>query len=343
MNQDSGRRDRHCRPRIQPIFRLLAGLKSPCKGLVGPWAHKYPHFAEPGPAIGFLQECLRWWDYWLKGRDTGIMDEPQLRCWMEDPVPPRTYYEERPGKWVAEESWPSPRIEEQRLYLNAGGLGAGAETGAALSINSPMTVGLMAGQWCPHGLDPDLPGDQRAEAGGSLVFDSEPLPAALESLGAPVLDLAVASDRPSAMVAVCLSEVLPDGAAARVSYGLLNLTHRDSHEQPAPLEPGRACRVAVQLNDIGHRFGQGSRIRVAVSSVYWPIAWPSPEKVTLTIAAGESCLRLPVRPPRDADASLAPFPEAECAPPLDKTVHAEPDYRWRVERDMITTDAAVRA
>ncbi|MEL6172407.1 MAG: CocE/NonD family hydrolase, partial [Pseudomonadota bacterium] len=63
------------------VFRLLEGLQSPCKGLVGPWAHKYPHFAKPGPAMGFLQECLRWWDYWLKGIETGIMDEPQLRAW----------------------------------------------------------------------------------------------------------------------------------------------------------------------------------------------------------------------------------------------------------------------
>ena len=39
----------------------------PRKGLIGPWAHNYPHFAKPGPRIGFLQECLRWWDQWLKG------------------------------------------------------------------------------------------------------------------------------------------------------------------------------------------------------------------------------------------------------------------------------------
>jgi predicted acyl esterase len=70
------------------VFRLLSNLKSPCKGLIGPWAHKYPHFAEPGPAIGFLQECLRWWDYWLKDIDTGIMEEEPLRCWIQDPVVP---------------------------------------------------------------------------------------------------------------------------------------------------------------------------------------------------------------------------------------------------------------
>ena len=60
------------------VPRLLASLKAPAKGLIGPWAHKYPHFAKPGPAIGFLQDTLRWWDQWLKGKDTGIMDEPQI-------------------------------------------------------------------------------------------------------------------------------------------------------------------------------------------------------------------------------------------------------------------------
>ena len=96
------------------IGRLLANLKGPRKGLIGPWAHKYPHFAKPGPQIGFLQECLRWWDHWLKGIDTGIMDEPMLRAWIEDPIRPSPYNAEKPGRWVAEKAWPgagaAPRI-----------------------------------------------------------------------------------------------------------------------------------------------------------------------------------------------------------------------------------------
>ena len=316
------------------VFRLLAGLKAPSKGLVGPWGHKYPHFAEPGPAIGFLQECLRWWDHWLKGIDTGIMEEPQLRCWMQGPVPPRTYYKERPGRWVAEEAWPSPRLAPKTLYLNADGLAEAPGGKAALSISSPMTTGLMAGQWCPHGTDPDQPGDQRLEAGGSLVFDSQPLAERLEILGAPVVTLEIASDKPAAMVAVCLSEVLPDGAATRITYGLLNMTHRNGHETPEPLEPDKTYSLAIQLNEAGHGFEKGSRIRIAISSVYWPIAWPSPEKVTLTIAAAQSRLQLPVRPPRAADAALTPFEEPECAKPLDKTVHRPADYTWTITRDM---------
>jgi hypothetical protein len=199
-----------------------------------------------------------------------------------------------------------------------------------------MTVGLMAGQWCPHGLDPDLPGDQRFEAGGSLVFDTEPLGDALEILGAPVVELDFACDKPNGMVAVCLSEILPDGAATRITYGLCNLTHRKSHEHPESLEPGKFCRIRVQLNEAGHHFEKGNRIRVALSSVYWPIAWPSPVKTTLTIKSASSTLDLPLRPPREEDADLRPFEEPECARPLDKTVEREAEYRWSIEQDMIS-------
>ena len=316
------------------VFRLLAGLDAPCKGLVGPWAHKYPHFARPGPAIGFLQECLRWWDYWLKGEDNGIMEEPQLRCWIEDPAPPRSYYAERPGRWVVEHAWPSPHIETLEYFLNADGLSHQAGAARRLPICSPQTVGQMAGQWCPYGLIPDLAGDQRLEAGGSLVFDSEPLASSVDILGAPVVELQIDCDRPQGMVAVCLSEILADGAATRISYGLLNLTHRDSHEHPQALTPGEVYRVRVQLNDIGHRFAAGNRIRVAISSAYWPIAWPSPEKTTLGIAAAHSRLRLPLRPASAEDAKLPPFAPAEAAPPLDQTVLREPTHEWKVEHDL---------
>src|SRR4029077_10051692 len=124
------------------VFRLLANLKSPSKGLVGPWAHKYPHFAMPGPAIGFLQECLRWWDHWLKGRDTGIMEEPKLRVWLEDPAPPLSHHDYKPGRWAGGGSWRSQRLAERRWRLERGLLaeGATAHAGEGLAIASPQTV-----------------------------------------------------------------------------------------------------------------------------------------------------------------------------------------------------------
>ncbi|MGD2116459.1 MAG: CocE/NonD family hydrolase, partial [Acidobacteriota bacterium] len=91
------------------VPRLLAGLSVPRKGLIGPWSHAFPHDAVPGPSIGFLQEALRWWDQWLAGRETGILDEPMLRVWMQESVPPRPTYADRPGRWVAETAWPPER------------------------------------------------------------------------------------------------------------------------------------------------------------------------------------------------------------------------------------------
>src|SRR5206468_9831414 len=101
------------------IPRMLAGLSSPRKGLIGPWGHQYPQIGVPGPAIGFLQECLRWWDHWLKGRDTGIMREPMLRAWIQESVEPRAFQKERPGRWVAEPIWPPSGNQPRRYVLNS--------------------------------------------------------------------------------------------------------------------------------------------------------------------------------------------------------------------------------
>ena len=104
------------------IPRLLERLAVPRKGLIGPWGHAYPHFALPGPQIGFLQDMLRWWDHWLKGLDTGVMDEPMLRAWMIDSVKPATHHDTLPGRWVGEASWPPTERTSRLLFLTDDGL-----------------------------------------------------------------------------------------------------------------------------------------------------------------------------------------------------------------------------
>jgi predicted acyl esterase len=320
------------------VFRLLANLQVPRKGLVGPWAHKYPHFAKPGPRMGFLQECLRWWDHWLKGRDTGIMNEPMLRAWLEDPTPPRSHQEEKPGRWVAEPVWPATQIAHQRWPLAPGRLaGPGAPAHEdRLTIRSPQTVGLASSQWYTLGLGHDQPTDQRIEAGGSLCFDSDVLQQDIEILGAPVALLEVSADRPNAFVACTLSEIMPDQSVARISYGLLNLTHRDSHEQPTPLIAGQTYNVQIRLNDVAHRFAAGNRLRLAISTSFWPIVWPSPEPVTLSVQLRGSGLQLPIRPKRPEDASLAEFLPAAAAAALRKTVIHAPHEKRTITTDVVT-------
>lgn len=299
------------------VPRLLEELPGPRKGLIGPWAHAYPEHGVPGPAIGFLQECLRWWDHWLKGADTGIMDEPMLRVWMQDPVPPRTYYPERPGRWVAEPSWPSPNVEPRSLTLGAGELVDGPADETRLDLVGRQTTGLHAGRWCPYGTGPEFPSDQRAETGGALTFTSQPLPERLEILGFPEVVLTLAADQPNALVAVWLCDVSPTGDSTLVTRGLLNLTHRGGHEEPAPLEPGERYTVAVRLNATAYAFPEGHRLLLAISPTYWPWAWPSPEPVTLNVFVGAvSCLELPVRGEDAEDARLGQFEAAEGASQL---------------------------
>jgi hypothetical protein len=299
------------------IPRLLEHLTVRRKGLIGPWAHAYPHFALPGPQIGFLQEALRWWDHCLKGIDTGVMDEPMLRVWMTESVQPAPYHEELPGRWIAEPSWPPPAIVARRLFLTDDGLRGDDAPLTPRTVCSPQTLGKNAGSWCPFGRTADQADDQQEDDARSLVFDTEPLDARIEILGAPVVTLDLVADRPVANLVVRLCDVHPDAASLRVSYGILNLAHRDGHETPAPLVPGHRYRVRIQLNDAGAAFPAGHRIRVALSTTYWPMIWPTPETATVTVFGGS--LELPERVPIAADASLPPLPVPETAPPEPTT------------------------
>jgi putative CocE/NonD family hydrolase len=326
------------------VVRLLEHLSVPRKGLIGPWGHNDPVRGVPGPSIGILQEQVRWWDRWLKGIDNGIMDGPMLTAWLQDWVEPAARLELRPGRWVGEGSWPSPATEHRELRLGAGTLDpvrGGSHPDRAgqvrpLHIRGLQVCGIDSGAWCADGHSDDLPADQRAEDGRSLCFDSEPLDADLEILGKPEAVLELSADRPQALVCVRLCDVAPDGASLLVTRGILNLSHRESHEHPEPLEPGRRFTVRIPLDTIAHRFRAGHRLRAAVSPTYWPWAWPSPEPVTLSLFAGGAArLVLPVRPPRPEDEQIA-FPDPEEPPPYPTKPLREDTGRRVVSTDLAT-------
>ena len=292
------------------VPRLLQGLKVPRLGIIGPWGHIYPHDGVPGPAIGYLQEAVRWWDQWLKGRDTGIMSEPMLRAYLEDSVAPEGTRTLMPGRWVGEYAYPSPNIRPRRLHLGSdrslgGRPGAGS---GVLAIRSPQSHGKCSGEWMATGCPGEQPTDQRLDDGGALVFDTAALDEEICVLGSPELCLQVAADAPVAQLSVRLSDIAPDGRVTRVSYQVLNLTHRDSHERPSPLEPGRYYEVTLALKACGHRFAPGHRLRLSLASAYWPIVWPAPSPATISVRTSASFLELPVR---QAD----PGPKVSFEPP----------------------------
>ncbi|MCO4754919.1 MAG: CocE/NonD family hydrolase [Bacteriovoracaceae bacterium] len=315
------------------VFRLLENLDVPRLGLIGPWSHMYPHLGVPGPAIGFLQECLRWWDKWLKGQETGIMKEPMLRVWMLDSMPPSTFYHQRFGRWVCEQSWPPPNPENLVLKFQEFQLVSENKTPTehVVTLQSPLSNGLLAGKWCSYSATPDLPHDQREEDGGAVVFNSSPLDQTIEILGAPEVELEVSANRPVAMLAVRLSDMRLDNKVTRVTYGLLNLTHRDGHESPSELEPGKFYKVKIQLNGIAQTFPKGHRIRVAISSSYFPLAWPAPESAQIKIKTRSCRLSLPLHTSEDEKIS---FSRVEGATPGVKVQKTEPHHNWFVKRDL---------
>jgi putative CocE/NonD family hydrolase len=309
---------------VDAVFRLLANLDVPRKGLVGPWGHMWPEIGRPGPEIGFLQECVRWWDEHLKGEPTGIMDEPMLRAWMQEPVPPAVDYEERPGRWVAEASWPVAPERAQEpltLVLDAEGLTAQPSGEDALVHTSPQTVGLDAGAWCAYGNPADMPADQRRDDARSLTFDSAPVTERFELLGQVGLALRLSADRPRAFVAARLCDVAPDGASTVIARGFRNLCHDDDHEGAHEIEPGVPFDVRIAMKATAYAVPAGHRLRLALSTSYWPWLWPSPEPVALTVhTGGASAVSLPVRRPHALDATLADFGPPEIAPRLDVEV-----------------------
>lgn len=300
------------------VLPLLEQLSVPKKALIGPWAHDWPHMARPGPVIGFLQEALRWWDHWLKDVDTGIMDEPLLRVWMGSWITPAKRVAAWPGRWAAEACWPPPQARRSTLMLAAEGLRLEPGEPGDLLICSPQTTGMRAGYQCSYGQGPDLSDDQRTDDAMSLCFDSQPLEQEWQLLGEPEIELELVSDQPQALLAARLCEVAPDGRSLRLSYGLLNLSHRNGSASPQPLEPGRCYRVRLRLCALAHAIAPGHRIRLALSNAYWPIAWPAPAAGSLRVAAGRGMLHLPMRDGAalaQQDAQLAPFGEAQGAPP----------------------------
>ncbi len=304
------------------ISNLVTNLDAPVKGIVGPWIHKYPHFAAPEPRIGFLQVALRWWDRWLKDIDTGVEDDPAYRVWLMDSVRPARWHDARPGRWIAEAEWPSPSISTEHIALME------ADTEPAI-IATRQDCGLEGGEYFPFTFGPELPGDQRSDDALSHCIDLPARDEDIDIVGAPSLAITVASDRPQANIVVRLCDVHPDGASELICYGVLNLTHRKSHEFPEALVPGEAVDATVTLDQIAYRLPAGHRVRVAISTAYWPMIWPSPEPVTLTLSAAS--LSLPVRPSTTGDETS--FPEPEGAEPWRTEVVRAPSSKRYVTRD----------
>jgi putative CocE/NonD family hydrolase len=304
------------------------------RAINGPWIHKYPHFAWPKPRMDFIGESVHWWRQWLADEDTGMGSLPAYRAFISEGVRPHGRRETEPGRWVAEETWPSTNIREAAYYPGGNGeLGLEpGEDGGNVTICSPQDTGIACGEFFPMHPDAEMAGDQRQDDAGSAVFDTPVLNEAVEILGRPRVHLRITIDQPLGNLAVRLVDVHPDGAAHRVSWGVINLAHRNGNASPLPVSPGEKIAVVIELDQCGYRFPVGHRIRLAVSTAYWPMLVPPPAAITATLSPGvETRLCLPIR----AGGDEVDIPNPANSDPLpDWPMHSPAAHHRVVERSL---------
>jgi putative CocE/NonD family hydrolase len=325
-------------------LRVFEHLRGPKKALIGPWLHVAPDVGLPGPRVDHLHEMARFYEYWLKDIDNGIMAEPAITLYVQKFDPPEA---ERPltsGFWRHEATWPLERAGEQAFYLAANG-GLEVAPPAAeqtVSYDYNPTVGTTFGMFSA-GSPLVLPMDQRLEDAYTLNWTAAPLTAPLEILGHAQAEVSVAVTTDIATLTVRLIDVAPDGTAALVTKGLLNLTHRESHENPTSLTPGQIYHVTIPLDATSWLFEPGHAVRFSIAGADFPNSWPSPKLYTGTVYYGgqyPSRLLLPVVSPQEP---ALPEPQLQPPTPFEPLVQNNSEKAtWRVTRDHINRTAEVQ-
>jgi putative CocE/NonD family hydrolase len=305
------------------IPRLLSGLSAPCKTIIGPWEHEYPNLARIEPRIDFLNHVTLWWDQWLKGIKSGAIGEPNVHAYVLQSKRPSSRYAPRDGNWISADRWPPADVTPLRLFLAPDGLQERPGKETTVSVNTPQHHGSFCGAFCPGmRIDEELPGDQSLDDLLCPVFDSAPLPEAIEIVGAPVFEFDFSTGQPVCQLIVRLCELGSDGDSALITWAPLNLNHIESHADPSVLQPGEQYRARIQLNDIAYAIPAGHRLRLAVATTYWPMLWPSPQAGTVDLHLKHSHINLPVRRAQKTEGKPL-YSEPDNAEPLRETLIPE--------------------
>ena len=276
------------------VPRLMRGLRCARKAIIGPWVHKYPHFAVPEPKIGFLQEMVRWWDHYLKDIDTKVQDEQDYRVYVMDAYKPGKFPAKISGRWIGDPYWGFGNTETKTWSLSSKGISATADD-KSFTITSKQNTGFDGGEYCIIWLGPEFPGDQAKDDAQSITFDSPAVVDDLDIVGQPTITLEFSVDKPVAHVAIRLNDVWPSGEVSRITYHLQNLCMRENRETPSALVPGQRYTLKIKMDDIAWKVPKGHKLRVSISTSYFPMMWPAPEPVALTVHTAKSELNLPIR------------------------------------------------
>jgi uncharacterized protein len=321
------------------IPEMLQHVKAPIRAIIGPWNHTFPNAAVPGPQIEWRDQAVRWWDHWLKGRDTGVLDDPKLIVYMQHWHPPDPNLENVPGVWRKEDAWPPRGMTESTLFLQPNHMLATTSAPDNHQLKYIPSNGVEAGFWWG-----ELLVDQRPVDAFSLTYDSAPLKEDVAILGHPRAVLRASAPVPLAHWFARLSDVAPDRSVTQITGAGMNGAQRDSVTDPKDLLPNQLYSFKIEMHLASWVFPKGHRIRLSVSNGLWPMMWPTPNPMTTTLALGGSegsKLILPLVPLNGP----APPPFASPEPSEERkdirTVGFPWPGEWTLQRDQAHQKATV--
>ncbi len=248
--------------------------------IVGPWGHgatRKHGDLDFGPEafVDVHSVELRWYDYWLKGIDTGIQKEPPVKIFTMGK-----------NEWRSENEYPLARAQYKKLYFHSDGRANSYRGNGRLSWDSPsgdappdryrydpdLPAPSLGGSNCCGTPTPIGPVDQHPVEGRNdvLVYTSDFLDREIEVTGPVRVVLYASSDAPDTDFVAKLVDVYPDGKAYNVAEGLLRARYRESLSRPKALEPGQIYPLTIDLLATSNLFQKGHRIRVDVTSSHFP-------------------------------------------------------------------------
>lgn len=227
-------------------FEAYAGIDAPKKLLI---METESPLGPLRPWADHQDLILRWYDHWLKGNDTGMMDEPPIRLLIKG----RNEYRD-------EQEWPLARTEWTPMYLGAGG---------SLSLEAPREAGS-----AEFHNDPDLPPGRHA---AGISFETAAFERETEITGPVALHFSAELDQPDATWIVTLRDVAPDGKSRTLTKGWLRASHREldsqrskpyrpyhPHTSKQVLEPGRTYDYAIEIRETSNVFLPGHRLALDI-------------------------------------------------------------------------------
>lgn len=248
------------------------------KLLMGPWPHDVNSTSKlgevdfgPTGVIDLNQYELRWFDYWLKGIDTGIMREPPIRMFVM-----------RNNAWVDENEWPIARTRWTKYYLHSRGRANSLFGDGALSSVEPVSEQADGYTYDPAQAVPFITEPSFAQIGGPddyraverrddvLVYTSGLLTEDTEICGPIRVELHAASSARDTDFMAKLIDVWPSGFAQRLIDGMVRARFRDGMDRPTLIEPGRIYAYQVDLWNTCQVFKKGHRIRLEIASSAFP-------------------------------------------------------------------------